>query len=60
MNYILKVLEQELERREHRAKENFKIMLDLERENLKLKEQVDILKKDLRELSDYAKQNNIV
>lgn len=60
MNYILKVLEQELERREHRAKENFKIMLDLERENIKLKEQVDILKKDLRELSDYAKQNNIV
>jgi len=60
MNYILKVLEQELERREHRAKENFKIMLDLERENNKLKEQVDILKKDLRELSDYAKQNNIV
>jgi hypothetical protein len=60
MNYILQVLEQELERREHRAKENFKIMLDLERENNKLKEQVDILKKDLRELSDYAKQNNIV
>lgn len=60
MNYILQVLEQELERREHRAKENFKIMLDLERENIKLKEQVDILKKDLRELSDYAKQNNIV
>ena len=60
MNYILQVLEQELERREHRAKENFEIMLDLERENNKLKEQVDILKKDLRELSDYAKQNNIV
>lgn len=60
MNYILQVLEQELERREHRAKENFKIMLDLERENIKLKEQVDILKNDLRELSDYAKQNNIV
>lgn len=60
MNYILQVLEQELERREHRAKENFKIMLDLERENNKLKEQVDILKNDLRELSDYAKQNNIV
>lgn len=60
MNNILKVLEQELERREHRAKENFKMMLDLERENKKLKEQVEILKNDLRELSDYAKQNKIV
>jgi hypothetical protein len=57
---ILQVLERELELREIRSRDNFNTMLDLERENKKLKEQVDILKKDLRELSEYAKNNNIV
>ena len=57
---ILQVLERELELREIRSRDNFNTMLDLERENKKLKEQVEILKKDLRELSEYAKNNNIV
>ena len=57
---ILQVLERELELREIRSRDNFNTMLDLERENKKLKEQVEILKKDLRELSEYARNNNIV
>jgi hypothetical protein len=57
---ILQVLERELELREIRSRDNFNTMLDIERENKKLKEQIEILKKDLRELSEYAKNNNIV
>jgi peptidoglycan hydrolase CwlO-like protein len=57
---ILEILDKEIREREERARENFEEFVLMEQEIETLKEQIKILKKDLRELSEYAKNNNIV
>lgn len=53
---ILEILEQELERRTERAKQNFSLYLQIEKENKKLKKENEMLRKDLQELSkEYIK-----
>jgi hypothetical protein len=51
MEYILKILNKELEKRETRAKENYKRLCDLEKEIERLHEENYMLRKDLKELS---------
>jgi len=51
MEYILKVLNKELEKREKRAKENFERLCNLEKEIERLHQENIILRKDLFELS---------
>ena len=51
MEYILKVLNKELEKREKRAKENFQRLCDLEKEIERLHQENYMLRKDLQELS---------
>jgi peptidoglycan hydrolase CwlO-like protein len=57
---ILEILDKEIREREKRALDNYEDFILMEHEIKTLKEQIKILKNDLRELSDYAKQNNIV
>lgn len=57
---ILQILEKEIRERENRSKQNYVKYIEMKDEVLKLKEQIDILKNDLRELSEFAKKNNIV
>jgi peptidoglycan hydrolase CwlO-like protein len=57
---ILEILDKEIREREERALNNYEEFILMEQEIKTLKEQIEILKNDLRELSDYAKQNNIV
>ena len=57
---ILEILDKEIREREERSRENFEEFILMEQEIETLKEQIKILKKDLRELSEYAKNNNIV
>lgn len=57
---ILEILDKEIREREERAMDNYENFILMEQEIKTLKEQIKILKNDLRELSDYAKQNNIV
>jgi hypothetical protein len=57
---ILEILDKEIREREERSRENFEEFVLMEQEIETLKEQIKILKKDLRELSEYAKNNNIV
>jgi len=53
MNFIniLEVLEQELERRIERSKENYNLFCEQEKINKKLKPENEMLRKDLAELS---------
>ncbi len=53
MNFIniLEVLEQELERRIERSKENYNLFCEQEKINKKLKAENEMLRKDLAELS---------
>ncbi|MFN9983703.1 MAG: hypothetical protein ACK53Y_27510 [bacterium] len=48
---ILEVLEQELERRIERSKENYNLFCEQEKINKKLKAENEMLRKDLAELS---------
>jgi peptidoglycan hydrolase CwlO-like protein len=57
---ILEILDKEIREREQRSRENFEEFILMEQEIKTLQEQIKILKKDLRELSEYAKNNNIV
>jgi peptidoglycan hydrolase CwlO-like protein len=57
---ILEILDKEIREREERSRENFEEFILMEQEIKTLQEQIKILKKDLRELSEYAKNNNIV
>lgn len=57
---ILEILDKEIREREERSRDNYEELILMEQEIKTLKEQIKILKNDLRELSDYAKQNNIV
>jgi peptidoglycan hydrolase CwlO-like protein len=57
---ILEILDKEIREREERALDNYEDFILMEQEIKTLKEQIKILKNDLRELSEYAKNNNIV
>jgi peptidoglycan hydrolase CwlO-like protein len=57
---ILEILDKEIREREERSRENYEEFILMEQEIETLKEQIKILKNDLRELSEYAKNNNIV
>jgi peptidoglycan hydrolase CwlO-like protein len=57
---ILEILDKEIREREQRSKENFEEFVLMEQEIKTLQEQIKILKNDLRELSEYARNNNIV
>jgi peptidoglycan hydrolase CwlO-like protein len=57
---ILEILDKEIREREERSRENYEEFVLMEQEIKTLQEQIKILKKDLRELSEYAKNNNIV
>jgi hypothetical protein len=57
---ILQILEKEIRERENRSKQNYVKYIEMKDEVVKLKEQIEILKNDLRELSEFAKKNNIV
>lgn len=57
---ILEILDKEIREREERSRDNFEEFVLMEQEIKLLKEQIKILKNDLRELSEYAKNNNIV
>jgi len=51
---ILEVLEQELQSRKDRARQNYDLFAEVQLENKRLKEENEMLRKDLAELS---KQN---
>jgi peptidoglycan hydrolase CwlO-like protein len=57
---ILEILDKEIREREERSRDNYEEFILMEQEIKTLQEQIKILKKDLRELSEYAKNNNIV
>jgi peptidoglycan hydrolase CwlO-like protein len=57
---ILEILDKEIREREERSRDNYEEFVLMEQEIKTLQEQIKILKKDLRELSEYAKNNNIV
>jgi peptidoglycan hydrolase CwlO-like protein len=57
---ILEILDKEIREREQRARDNYEEFILMEQEIKLLKEQIKILKNDLRELSEYARNNNIV
>ena len=57
---ILQILEKEIRERENRSKQNYVKYIEMKDEVVKLKEQIEILKNDLRELSEFAHKNNIV
>jgi len=57
---ILQILEKEIRERENRSKQNYVKYIEMKDEVVKLKQQIEILKNDLRELSEFAKKNNIV
>jgi len=57
---ILQILEKEIRERENRSKQNYMKYEQMKDEVVKLKEQIEILKNDLRELSEFAHKNNIV
>ena len=58
MNFIniLQVLEDELERRIERSKENYRLFCEQERINKKLQEENKMLRDDLAELSKVFKK----
>jgi hypothetical protein len=58
MNFIniLQVLEDELERRIERSKENYRLFCEQERINKKLQEENKMLRDDLAELSKQFKK----
>jgi len=57
---ILQILEKEIRERENRSKQNYVKYIEMKDEVVKLKEQIEILKNNLRELSEFAHKNNIV
>ena len=57
---ILEILDKEIREREQRSRDNYEEFILMEQEIKLLKEQIKILKNDLRELSEYARNNNIV
>ena len=58
MIHILKILESELEARQIRAKELFDKYCRLENEFKKLQQENEILRKDLKELSELWQKEN--
>lgn len=48
---ILEVLEQELQSRKDRARQNYDLFAEVQLENKRLKEENEMLRKDLAELS---------
>jgi hypothetical protein len=60
MNFknILELLENELERRQERAKEFYGMFCKLEKENKKLQKENQTLRNDLKELSDLWQKEN--
>ena len=58
MKNILEILEKELEMRKIRSKELYHDFCKLERENKKLQKENEILRKDLKELSELWQKEN--